>query len=110
MIKLKLIELTLAIYAFITVIILIHSTTLHATYYPLSTYYNFPPHLIIIPFSPTYLMAVSMYVGMYVWIDGCMFVCMYMYVCVYVCMYACMYMCMYVCMYMCVCVYVCMYV
>jgi len=74
MIKLKLIELTLAIYAFITVIIIIacitstvifhhssalisayiiiaimNSNTLYATYYPISTYYNFPPHLMPIP-------------------------------------------------------------
>ena len=52
MIKLKLIELALAIYAFITVIIIIaimNSNTQYATYYPLSTYYNFPPDLMPIP-------------------------------------------------------------
>ena len=78
MIKLKLIELTLAIYAFITVIIIIaimnSNTTLYATYYPLSTYYNFPPHLMPIP--------------------------LHLFDCMYVCMHAIMYVCMYVLMIM----------
>jgi len=77
MIKLKLIELTLAIYAFITVIIIIaimNSNTLYNTYYPLSTYYNFPPHLMPIPlhlFDCMYIcMYVDMYLSMYLCIDG----------------------------------------
>ena len=49
------------------------SNTLYATYYPLSTYYNFPPHL----------MPISLY------LFDCMYVCMY--VCNYVCKYVCMY-------------------
>ena len=78
MIKLKLIELTLAVYAFITVIIIIaimNSYTLYATYYSLSTYYNFPPHLMPIPLH----------------LFDCLCVCMY--VCRYVCMYTSMHVC-----------------
>ena len=81
MTKLKLIELTLTIYAFITVIIIIaimNYNTLYATYYPLSTYYNFPPHLMPIPLH----------------LFDCMYVCLY--VCTYVCMYVCMYVYLYV--------------
>ena len=33
----------------IIIIAIMNSNTLYATYYPLSTYYNFPPHLMPIP-------------------------------------------------------------
>ncbi len=52
-----------------------NSNTQYTTYYPLSTYYNFPSHLMPIPLH--------------------LFDCMCMYVCKYVCMYICMYVFMY---------------
>ena len=56
------------------IIAIMKSNTLYATYYPLSTYYNFPPHLMPIPlhlFDCMYIcMYVDMYVSIYLCIDG----------------------------------------